>query len=165
MIEDEMRRQKGEIVEEDDDEVQSLINIETHISDCYVADEDIKIEIHKMINEIDSYDKLQSIKASLEDRFGKITESIENYMYEEWFEKIAKKLGIKRVKQTDRLIEIELPENISQEIKGDKLLYESYSISQNFNLAYKHNCIIITLYYKNLPEHFIKYIVRLLNTI
>ncbi|MBQ6840857.1 MAG: transcription-repair coupling factor [Bacilli bacterium] len=165
MIEDEMRRQKGEFVEEEEEEQQSLINIETHIADSYVSDEDIKIEIHQMINEIDSYDKLQSIKSSLEDRFGKVTESIENYMYEEWFEKIAKKLGIKRVRQTDRMIEIELPENISREIKGDKLLYESYSISQNFSLAYKHNCIIITLYYKNLPEHFIKYIVRLLNTL
>ncbi|MBE6148759.1 MAG: transcription-repair coupling factor [Firmicutes bacterium] len=165
MIEDEMKRQKGEYVEEEDEDQQSLINIETHIADSYVSDEDIKIEIHQMINEIDSYDKLQTIKAALEDRFGKVTESIENYMYEEWFEKIAKKLGIKRVRQTDRLVEIELPENISREIKGDKLLYESYSISQNFNLAYKHNCIVITLYYKNLPEHFIKYIVRLLNTL
>jgi len=164
MLEDEMRRQKGEIIEEEDEE-QSLINIETHISDEYVSDEDIKIEIHQMINEIDSYDKLQTIKKTLEDRFGKVTESMENYMYEEWFEKIAKRLGIKKVKQTDRLVEIELPENISQEIKGDKLLYESYSISQNFNLSYKHNCIQITLYYKNLPEHFIKYLVRLLNTL
>lgn len=164
LLEDEMKRQKGEFIEEDEDE-QSLINIETHIDDAYVSDEDIKIEIHQMINEIDSYDKLQTIKNTMEDRFGKINESIENYMYEEWFEKIAKKLGIKKVKQTDRLIEIELPEELSKEVKGDKLLYESYSICPNFNLAYKHNCIIITLYYKNLPEHFIKYIVRLLNTL
>ena len=164
MIEDEMRRLKGEIIEEEEEE-QSLLNIETHISDTYVDDEDIKIEIHQMINEIDSYDKLQSIKDKLEDRFGKVTDSIENYMYEEWFEKIARKLGIKRVRQTERLVEIELPESISREIKGDKLLYEAYSISQNFNLSYKHNCIIITLYYKNLPEHFVKYLVRLLNTL
>ena len=66
--------------------------------------------------------------------------------------------------KTDRFIEIELPAELSQTIKGDKLLYESYSISKNFSLSYKHNCIIITLYYKNLPDHFIKYIVKLLNT-
>ena len=165
LIEDEINRQKGEIVEEEDSDEQSLINVETHIDDSYVSDNDIKIEIHQMINEIDSYDKLQIIKETLEDRFGKITESIENYMYEEWFEKIARRLGITRVRQTDRLIEIELPENISREIKGDKLLYESYSISPNFTLAYRHGSIIITLYYKSLPEHFIKYVVRLLNTL
>ena len=165
MIEDEMLRQKGEYVEEDDDSNQALISVETHIDDNYVSDEDIKIEIHQMINKIDSYDKLLDIKSNLEDRFGKINDNIENYMYEEWFEKIAKRMGITKVRQTDRLIEIELPEKLSSEIKGDKLLYESYSITRNFSLAYRHNSIIITLYYKNLPEHFIKYIVRLLNTL
>ena len=35
---------------------QSLININTHIDDSYVDDENIKIEIHQMINEIDSYE-------------------------------------------------------------------------------------------------------------
>jgi transcription-repair coupling factor (superfamily II helicase) len=117
-----------------------------------------------MINQIDSYDKLIDVKTTLEDRFGKITPVLENYMYEEWFEKIANKLHITKVKQTDRFIEIELPLELSKSIKGDKLLYESYSISKNFSLSYKHNCIIITLYYKNLPDHFIKYIVKLLNT-
>ena len=166
LIEDEMRRQKGEYVEEDeDDKDQTLLSVETHIDDSYISDEDIKIEIHQMINQIDSYDKLLDIKNTIEDRFGKISESIENYMYEEWFEKIAKKLGITKVKQTDRFIEIELPKELSETIKGDKLLYESYSISKSFNLAYKHGCIIITLYYKSLPEHFIKYIVKLLNTL
>ena len=165
LIEDEMRRQKGEYVEEEDDKDQALINVDTHIDDNYISDDDIKIEIHQMINQIDSYDKLLDIKTTIEDRFGKINQALENYMYEEWFEKIAKKLNITRVKQTDRMIEIELPEEVSKNVKGDKLLYESYSISKNFNLAYRHGNIIITLYYKNLPEHFIKYVVKLLNTI
>lgn len=165
MIEDEMKKLKGEYVEEEEEEEKSLINIDTHIDDNYVSDEEIKIEIHQMINEIDSYDKLNIIKQTLEDRFGKISDNLENYMYEEWFEKLAHKLGIKNVKQTDRIIELELPKNISQNIKGDKLLYEAYSISQSFSLAYRHDCIIITLYHKNLEDHFIKYIVRLLSTL
>ena len=165
MVEEEMRRQKGEEVPEEDGNEQSLINVETHIANEYVSDEDIKIEIHQLINEIDSYDKLQNVKSTLEDRFGKVSENLENYMYEEWFEKIAKKLGITKVKQTDRLIEIELPEDLSNVIKGDKLLYESYSITPNFKLSYRHKNIIITLYYRDLKEHFIKYIVRLLNTL
>ena len=164
MVEDEIKRQKGEYVEVDDDE-QSLINVETHIDDKYVSDEDVKIEIHQLINTIDSYDKLNDIKVTLEDRFGKISENLEIYMYEEWFEKIAKKLNIKTVRQTDRLVEIELSEELTSKIKGDKLMYNAYSISNNFNLAYKHKRIIITLYYKNLEEHFIKYLVKLLNTI
>ena len=164
MIEDEIHRQKGEYVEEEEGE-QSLINVETHIDDKYVSDEDIKIEIHQLINTIDSYDKLNDIKHTLEDRFGKISNELEIYMYEEWFEKIAKKLNITNVRQTDRLVEIELPEDLTSKIKGDKLMYNAYSISNNFNLAYKRKRIIITLYFKNLEDHFIKYFVKLLNTI
>ena len=164
MIEDELKRVKGLPVEESKNE-QSLININTHIDDSYVDDENIKIEIHQMINEIDSYDKLQQIKNVLEDRFGKITLEMEDYMYEEWFEKIAQKYNITQIRQTDRFIEIVLPEKLSSNVKGDKLLLNALSISRNFSFSYRHNQIIITLKYANLKEHFIRYIVRLLNTI
>ena len=164
MIEDEVKRQQGiEVVE--DESISALINVSTHISDDYVSDEDIKIEIHQKINEIDSYEKLFNIKKELEDRFGIITEEILVYMYEEWFEKLAQKFNITKVIQTNRFIEIELPENISQEIKGDKLLMESLALTRNFNIKYKNNKIIITLYYNNLEKHFIFYIVNLLEKV
>lgn len=164
LLEDEMKRQKGEVVEDEEDE-KTLFNIDTHIDDSYVSDEEIKIEVHKLINQIDSYDKLNEIKNILEDRFGKINDDIENYMYDEWFEKLAKKLNINNVVQTDRYIELTLPEELSNSIKGDKLLYSALNISHSFNLSYKNKCIKITLYYKNLEEHFIKYVVRLLSTL
>ncbi|MGN1379371.1 MAG: transcription-repair coupling factor [Bacilli bacterium] len=165
MIEDELKKIKGEYVCEKDDDEKALINIDTHIEDSYVKDEDIKIEIHKLINEIDSYDKLIEVKDIIQDRFGKISNKIEDYMYEEWFEKIAKKLGIKKVLQTDRMVEIDLPKELSSKIKGDKLLYNALSISNNFKLSYRHEIISITLFYKNLPEHFVRYLVKLLNTL
>ena len=165
MIEDELKKIKGEYVFEEDDDEKTLINIDTHIEDNYVNDEDIKIEIHKLINEIDSYDKLVEIKSIIEDRFGKISVKTEDYMYEEWFEKIAKKLGIKKVLQTDRMVQIDLPKELSNKVKGDKLLYNALSISNNFKLSYRHEIISITLFYKNLPEHFVRYLVRLLNTL
>ena len=164
MIEDELKRVKGLPINESDNE-QSLININTHIDDSYVDDENIKIEIHQMINAIDSYDKLQQIKNVLEDRFGKITLEMEDYMYEEWFEKMAQKYNITQIRQTDRFVEIVLPEKLSSNVKGDKLLLNALSISRNFSFAYRHNQIIVTLKYANLKEHFIRYIVRLLNTI
>lgn len=164
MIEEEIRRQKGEVIEEDEDD-KYLINVDTHIEDNYVEDEDVKIEIHQMINSIDSYEKFNEIKKNLEDRFGKLNDKIIDYMYEQWFENIAKKLNITKVLQTDRMIEITLPKEISENIKGDKFLYETLSLSRSFKLAYKRGEIIITLYFKNLDEHFIRYIVRLLNKI
>ena len=165
MIEDEIKRQQGEFTPEEDKETQALINVSTHISDTYVTDEDIKIEIHQKINEIDSYEKMLEIKNELEDRFGKVTPDMLVYMYEEWFEKLAKKYNIKQVVQTDRSIEITLPEEVSSNIKGDKLLIEAMNLSRSFNIKYVNKKISILLYTKDLPKHFIFYIVTLLEKI
>lgn len=165
MIEDEIKRQQGEFTPEEDKETQALINVSTHISDTYVTDEDIKIEIHQKINEINSYEKMLEIKNELEDRFGKVTADMLVYMYEEWFEKLAKKYNIKQVVQTDRSIEITLPEDVSSNIKGDKLLIEAMNLSRSFNIKYVNKKISILLYTKDLPKHFIFYIVTLLEKI
>ena len=164
LIEDEMKKLKGEYVEEDEDD-KNLIEVSTHIKDSYVTDEDIKIEIHSKINEIDSLEKLNQVKEELEDRFGKIDKDMEIYMYEEWFTNLCKKLSITKINKTDRYIEIILPEELSNNIKGDKLLFETMSISNKFNIKYIHKNIIITLFYKNLPEHYVYYLVRLLISI
>lgn len=165
MVEEEMKRIRGEAVEEEEEDTKSLINVETHISDEYVSDEDLKIEIHQKINEIDGYDKLLNIKDELEDRFGKVSTSLEIYMYEEWFEKIAKKLNITRVRQTEREISIEIPEEISSRIKGDKLFLEAYNINPKFQLKYENKKIQISLFIKGLEDHFVYYIVPLMDKV
>lgn len=164
MVEEEIKRLNGEEVEEDED-AKSLINVNTHISDNYVSDEDVKIEIHQMINEVEDKDSLQRIRKNLEDRFGKITEEMEIYMYEEWFEKLAKKLNIKYVKQTDRMIELEIPEEYSSKIKGEKLFLESYNINPNFSFKYLNKKIIISLLIKPNEKHFLYSLVPLLELI
>jgi len=167
MIEEEMRRMNGEEVLEDEENEsnKSLVEVETHISDDYVYDEDIKIEIHKKINEIDSYEKLLEIKSELEDRFGKIDKSMEIYMYEEWFEKIAITLGIVNVRQSDREIEIELPEYVSSKIAGDKFFIKAYSINPKFKLKYIRNKVIINLNLLNQKDHFLYYVIPLLEEV
>ena len=162
LIEDEIKKTKGEYVEEDDEDNKNLIEVSTHIKDEYVSDEDIKIEIHQKINEIDSLEKLNSVKEELEDRFGKIDNDMEIYMYEEWFTNLCKKLNISKINKTDRSIEIVLSEETSNNIKGDKLLFETMSISNKFNIKYIHKNIIITLFYKGLEKHYIYYLVKLL---
>jgi transcription-repair coupling factor (superfamily II helicase) len=165
MVEDELKKAKGEYVESDEEEGTSPIEVETHIDDNYVSDEDIKIEIHQKINEIDSLEKLRNVKEELVDRFGPISETLEIYMYEEYFSYLAKELNITRIKKTDRTVEIVLPEELSNNIKGDKLLFETMSISSKFNIQYIHKNIIITLFYINLERHYIYYLVQLLISI
>ena len=168
MLKDAVDKMKGEYVEEEVDENldnKTLIDVETHISDSYINDEDLKIEIHKMINKVDSMDKLNEVKGELEDRFGKVSRNLEIYMYEEWFEKLANKLEIKKVKQTKTSIDLELSENISSKINGENLFIMSYEICKRFRLNYKDNKIHIILDLVNLDKHFLLYFIELLTKI
>ncbi len=165
MVDEEIRRLNGEEVPEEDESSTNLIDVETHISDAYVSDEDLKIEIHKKINEIDSYDKLNEVKAEIEDRFGKLPQNILIYMLEEWFEKLALKLGISRINQSPRNVEIEIPEEISNKLKGDKLLMKALNINPKFNLRYQFKRVYISLNTVNLEKHFLYYLIELLEEV
>lgn len=164
MIEEEMKRLKGEEVEEDTSKV-ALVNVSTHISDTYATDDEIKIEIHNKINEVKDKDSFDRIKEELEDRFGKLDETMIIYMYEEWFEKLANALNIKRVTQTKTYIELELPEELSNNIKADKLFLESYNINPNLKFKYQNKRIIISLILKRDDKHFLYTFVPLLELI
>ena len=150
---------------EETKEGSSLINVETHISDDYVSDDDIKIEIHQLINTVCSSQTFNDVKAELENRFGKLPQELEIYMYEEWFDSMAKSCNITRIIQNDRLIEITLPKNISQNIKGDTLFIESMQISPNFKFKYLNECIVIQFFIKKDDKHFLYYLVPLLEKI
>ena len=86
-------------------------------------------------------------------------------MYEEWFEKQAQTLGINTVRQSDREIEIELPVEISDKIEGDKLFVKAYNINPRFRLKYQHNQVVIALTLLNQKDHFLYYIVPLMEEI
>ena len=164
MVNDEIKRLNGEVVEEDE-QTNPLIEVSNHIKDEYVSEESLKIEIHKLINSIDSKETLDSVRNEIEDRFGKIDKDIEVYMYQEWFEKLAQRLGIKRIIQNETTIEVELSEDVSNKLEGDKLFLTIYNINPKFRLSYRMKKIYISLPKVNLQEHFIYYEVALLNEI
>lgn len=165
LLKDAVDKIKGNYVEEEEDDNldnRTLIEIDTHIEDEYIKDDDLKIEIHKKINEVDSMEKLNEVKAELEDRFGSVSRELEIYMYEEWFEKLANKLEIKKVKQTKTMIDLELSADISKKINGEDLFMLSYDVSRNFKLSYRENKIHIILELVNLEKHFLLYLIELL---
>ncbi len=139
-----------------------LLNIDTHIDNKYVSDDDVKIEIHKLINTIDSYDQLLEVKTELEDRYGKFDDKILIYMYNEWLEKLAQKLNIQKIIQTKEYIELVLPPELSNNIDGELLFRESFKISSCFRFNYKEEVIHIILDISQLENHYVFVILDLL---
>ena len=164
ILNEEVARLKGETIEEETvKDEKPLLNVETHIDDKYVEDTDLKIEIHKKINEIDSYEKLLSIKKELEDRFGKLDEKVITYMYEEWFESLAKKNEVEEVHQTKNFIELVFSEAMSNKIDGESLFYDAVQLSRMFRFQMKHNRLIVILDTIKLEENYIFLLTKLLD--
>ena len=167
ILNQEVAKLKGTEVEENETSTRAhnLINVETHISDSYVSDEELKIEIHKMINGITDYNKLLQVKEELEDRFGKVSDNILIYMYEEWFEALANKLKINRVIMKKNAIELYIEKEISEQIDGEQLFLKAFEISRNFTFEYKNETIKISLSLQNLEKHYLYYLTELLSNI
>ncbi|MDD2518508.1 MAG: transcription-repair coupling factor [Bacilli bacterium] len=166
MLNNEIRKLKGEIIEEPvDDEVLPLIEVDTTISDDYIFEEELKIEVHSKINTIDSRQRLEEVKAEIEDRFGPVDTKLLVYMYEELFEKMARKMYINRVKQTKNFLELELPEELVEKINIQNLFIEVSKISKMFRFGIKKKRLLITLDTLNLDKHFIYYLIELLELI
>ncbi len=152
-------------LEEEEIDSKPLLNVSTHIDDHYVSEDDLRIEIHRKINEIDSAEKLEDVKAELEDRFGRVNDDMLIYMYEEWFEKLAKRVGVKRVSQTKNSIELVFPEEVVSKFRVDELFMDSYEISPSFRFLSRGSNLVIILDIIKLEKHPIYYLVSLLDLI
>ncbi len=162
ILNDEIKRQKGEVISEEEiKDEKPIINVTTHIDDKYTSESDLKIEIHKLISTIDSYDRLLEVKDEFEDRFGKVDLEIETYMFEAWFEKLAKQIGIEKSIQTNDSIELIFNIDISKNINGEELFMKSYKISRNFKFSYSNLRFHVTLTFKGLEKHFVYYLIDL----
>ncbi len=166
MLDEEVMRQKGmEIKDESDISTQPLINVATHISDEYVEDESLKIEIHKKINQIKNKQTFEDIKDEIEDRFGKISEEMIIYMYEEWFEKQAQNVQLKKVNQTKNYIELVFDKSVIEKLDTEDLFLETFKISNMFRFKSTSSTISIILDTIKLDKHPIYYLIEILEYI
>ena len=162
MINEEINKLKEEKKEEKKEDTMPLIDVATSINDNFVSDEDLKIEIHKKISNIDSYSSLNKVKQELEDRFGKLSDDLIIYMHEELFEKEAQNLNIKNIKQTKNSVEITLDKELTNKIDGEFLFFETSKLSRMFRFSMKLDHLIITLDIIKLDKHFIYYLLDFL---
>ena len=167
MLNDEISRRNNIEVEDEEEEedAKPLINVTTHISDNYVSEDELKIEIHKKINSIEDKETFDKVKVELEDRFGKLSEEIIIYMYEEWFEKLAKKVKISNVHQNRNSIELVFPGDVVSKMDTEELFMDAFYVSNMFRFISRGSNLVIVLDIIKLEKHPIYYLVELLDKI
>ncbi len=162
MLNDEMLKLKGLKVEEDDANEKDLIEVSNHINDKITSDEDLKIEIHRMINSIDSTEKMHVVEKEIKDRFGIVDDSMILYMNQQLFEKLAKNKGVSKIVDNNMYVEINFTKEVSDNIKYEDLFVMSINICKFFNFSYKNGSIYIKIFKNKVKEHPIIYFNQLL---
>lgn len=154
--------QAEEKQDKEESEEKPFLQVSTHIDDFYAESEDLKIEVHQLINTITSIERYNSVKKELIDRFGELNDDIIVYMNEELFQSLAKEKGVVKVEQSPKIISVHFNKHVSENLDGADLLFKLFKITPNFNVEYKNKELIISLNIRNLEKHYVYYLVDML---
>ena len=109
-------------------------------------------------------EKLEEVRSDLEDRFGKLNEDIIIYMYEEWFEKLVKQVGVTKVSETKNTIELYFNKDATSKLNTEDLFMNAYTITPMFRFKSRESDLTIILDIVKLEKHPIYYLVALLSS-
>jgi transcription-repair coupling factor (superfamily II helicase) len=140
-------------------------DVDKSIPSNYIANDDLKLDMHKRISALDSSNEYLLLKEELEDRFGEIPVKLSRYMQEKLYENLAVTKGIERTLDKQNTVRFIFSEKASSNINGERLFAKVDELSPFIHLSYKKNKVNIELEKHKLDHHFITYIITLLETI
>ena len=136
---------------EEKEKVNYRIDVPKHIEREYVSDDIIIIYIHKEINSIASKDDKDKTIEELENRFGKLSQNVLDYIEERYLESLLRLFNIDKVNEAPNLVTIHIPKNESSHLKGEDVLKAAYLLSDDITIDYRNNQYIIK-YTKNTKD-------------
>lgn len=142
MLNEAVNKEKGI---EEKKKINYKINVEKHIEKEYVSDDSIIIYIHKEINNIESKEDKKKTIEELTDRFGKLSTKVLDYVEERYLEALLRKINVVKLKEEERYVNFEIPEEFSNTLKGDEVMMAGYAVSKRFMINYKYHMFIIEI--------------------
>lgn len=132
MLNDAVRKLKGETSMEDEFETSVDVNLNAYIPATYIKSEFQKLEIYKRIAEIQTEDEYLDMQEELTDRFGDMPSSVNYLIYIALIKSIAHKAYITQLKQINDTVKIVMYEKARVDINKIPVLIESYNGSLKF---------------------------------
>ncbi|MFU8786373.1 MAG: transcription-repair coupling factor [Candidatus Izemoplasmataceae bacterium] len=140
------------------------VSVNKTIPEDYISDDDIRIELHKRINDLMSSNELILLKEELVDRFGKLPEILELYMLEKLYESLAIVHDIERVHDKETTIQFTLSKEKTKTINGERLFSVISDLSPFIHLSYKKERILIQIEKLKTAQHYLNYIINILES-
>lgn len=97
LIDDAVRKLRGEKVAEEELEVAVEIRVDAFISSDYIEDEKLKLDMYKRIADIKTSDDISDVTDELTDRFGEVPPETVSLMQVAYIQAKCREAGIKRV--------------------------------------------------------------------
>ena len=110
----------------------------------YIDNDDVRIQMHRKIDKLNTLEELRQLESEMVDRFGDISEELYSYMYEKLMKNYCKNLGIEKINTTNHYIEFIYSKEASNKTDGAVLFEESNNFT-DIKLSYKDGKIYIIL--------------------
>ncbi len=113
------------------------------VSESYINNEDIRIEVHRKIENLKSKEEFNNLESELIDRFGDIDEDTYNYMQEKLFKNLAKEFNFEDIEiLSNNIISLKMNKDASNKIQGD-LWFSLLKNHKNIILKYINPNILL----------------------
>lgn len=143
ILSEEMNQQQEEKPRPDISMTKPLVS--RTISKDYIENEDVRIEIHRKIDQLKRLDELKDLKNELIDRFGQVDEELMLYMYEKLMKNLCQEVGIYKMDTSKAgKIEYTFDEKTSNEKDGN-FLFNTMLPFPHLKLSYIQKKIYIIM--------------------
>ena len=131
----------------------------------YTEEDELIIELHNRINEVNSDEKYDSLINELTDRYGFVDEKIKEYIIQEYIENLMQELNIKLFINDSTKISLRIDEEIFKNINIENLFVYTTRLNSKFAFVYRNNYILLSLLKLNYEKHYLYYILDVLKYI
>ena len=138
---------------------------ERHIDQSYISNDEVRLEIHKRISTINNLNDANNLVIELEDRFGRVTDELKEYMYEKLFRKLSSQLGVEKTLKSKIDLTIILSIDASKQVNGEKLFMAIEKTDNKIKLSYLHERVHITLVFDGTKKHYLIQMIEYLSLV
>ncbi|TVP96892.1 MAG: transcription-repair coupling factor [Acholeplasmatales bacterium] len=131
----------------------------------YIADDDMRLDLHRRINALTSSHHVLLLKDEMTDRFGAPPEHLVVYMLEKVYENLALTCGVEKTFAATNKIQVVFSETVSRRIDGERLFAQANDLSRAISLSYRKGKIAIIIEPAKLERHFLHVLVPLLESL
>ncbi len=148
LLDEAVRELKGEPVKKEEAEITIDINVSAYIDDSYISTESRKIEMYRKIAAIRVEQDVLDIKDELMDRYGEITDPVENLVKIAYIKALACSLGFSSVTQKNDTIILSIASGKNVNLQAFGKAAEKYRRQLLFNAGSSPYIV-----YRILPGH------------